>query len=118
MMDNLILSTSRLSYLQSVKGTNNGRDEIRQQIDIDPKKISEAFENEREQLEFLKDRCYNVRKEFKNEEDFHRKLLGSKIDMERKGKEVDNKLDKLFKESEQASKTLESKDLCIYFRYF
>ena len=117
-MDNLILSTSRLSYLQSVKGTNNGRDEIRQQIDIDPKKISEAFENEREQLEFLKDRCYNVRKKFKNEEDFHRKLIGSKIDMERKGKEVDNKLDKLFKESEQASKTLESKDLCIYFRYF
>ena len=79
-------------------------------MDVDPKRISEAFENEKGQLENLRERCNFIKQVFKGEEEFHKKLLGDKIDIERKGKMADDKLDKLFKDSETAKTKIAGKE--------
>ncbi|CAI2360355.1 unnamed protein product [Moneuplotes crassus] len=107
MLDNVALSTSRMSYLKSVRGANNTREEIKQYIDVDPKKISAILEGEKPQLASLKERCDALKKAFEDENDFYKKCFGAKIDMERRGKECESKIDQLFDDFKSTNEKLE-----------
>lgn len=87
---------------------------IKNYIDTDPQRISEALESHKNQLEFLNQKCNDLKDNFKEKEEFYRNCIGEKIDMERVGQQVDNKLNKLFREQELANERLNGKPtLCI-----
>lgn len=71
LLDNVMLSTSRLSYLKT-KEPISTKDQIRQFFDMDQQRISDAFENQRLQLENLNDRCYSLKQLYKEKQDFER----------------------------------------------
>jgi hypothetical protein len=71
LLDNVMLSTSRLSFLKTKEPTS-AKDQIRQFFDVDQQTISDAFENQRLQLENLNDRCYDLKQIYKEKQDFER----------------------------------------------
>lgn len=74
-------------------------------------KISAALEQHQSQLEVISQINSELRKKYEAQEDFHRKWVTNKVDMERIGSIIDEKLNKLFKEQEFLSSKITGKKI-------
>jgi len=105
-MENVALSTERMSWLKSTKGNITSQDMIKNYIDCDPKRISEALENHRIQQEVINEQSKEIQSQFRENEEVLKRCVGKKLDMERLGQVTDDKLNRLFKEQEITTQRL------------
>ena len=114
-LDNILLSTDRISYFKHVQHPPNTKEAIKDFIDTDPLKISATLESHRSMLESISQAANNLREKYESQEEFHRKWVGNKIDMERIGSIIDEKLNKLFREQELSANHLSGNITFVIF---
>jgi hypothetical protein len=89
-----------MSWMKSVKGGHSS-EMIKNYIDKDHQRITSSLEAHKIQQKAFIQQTKEIRDLFTEKQEFFKKCMGVKLDVEMKGKAVDDRFNKLFKEQEE-----------------